>query len=90
MISVTANVAPAVVATMCKAARAGDWAQAEKMNEKLSALSIALFLEGNPVPVKWALQQMGKIESGIRLPLTTLSAMYHAEVKAAVEKAIAL
>jgi 4-hydroxy-tetrahydrodipicolinate synthase len=87
VISVTANVAPALVSAMCKAALAGNWAQASILDEKLSGLGKALFLEGNPVPVKWALQQMGKIESGIRLPLTTLSAVHHAEVKAALVQA---
>ena len=72
-ISVTANVAPAAVAAMAEAAVAGDRASAEALNEPLLGLHEQLFLEANPIPVKWALAQMGRIPEGIRLPLTTLS-----------------
>ena len=72
-ISVTANVAPAAVAAMAEAAVAGDRASAEALNEPLLGLHEQLFLEANPIPVKWALAQMGRIPEGIRLPLTALS-----------------
>ena len=72
-ISVTANVAPAAVAAMATAAIAGDKAIAEALNEPLLGLHEKLFLEANPIPVKWALAQMGRIPEGIRLPLTVLS-----------------
>ncbi len=72
-ISVTANVAPAQMHQMCSAALADDLAQAEMLNEKLMPLHKNLFLESNPIPVKWALHQMGLIPAGIRLPLTPLA-----------------
>ena len=72
-ISVTANVAPAAVAAMAEAAVAGDRASAEALNEPLLGLHEQLFLEANPIPVKWALAQMGRIPEGIRLPLTVLA-----------------
>jgi 4-hydroxy-tetrahydrodipicolinate synthase len=86
-ISVTANVAPAVMADLCVRAMSGDRAGAEQINERLTRLNRALFLEANPIPVKWALQQLGKIKSGIRLPLTPLDPRYHGEVLAAMEAA---
>ena len=86
-ISVTANVAPALMARLCALALAGDRNGAEAINQQLSPLNAALFLEANPIPVKWALQQRGVIEGGIRLPLTPLDARYHDEVLAALEAA---
>ena len=86
-ISVTANVAPAAMAELCRLAAAGDLAHAEQINERLSALNEALFLEANPIPVKWALQRMGLIEAGIRLPLTELDERYHERVNAALSRA---
>jgi len=86
-ISVTANVAPSLMAELCRLALAGDRAGAEAINQRLTALNKALFLEANPIPVKWALQHRGLIEEGIRLPLTTLDDQYHAAVKAAMEAA---
>ena len=86
-ISVTANVAPALMARLCALALAADRSGAESINEQLSALNAALFLEANPIPVKWALQERGVIEGGIRLPLTPLDARYHDEVRAALEAA---
>ncbi|MEP4147580.1 MAG: 4-hydroxy-tetrahydrodipicolinate synthase [Halioglobus sp.] len=86
-ISVTANVAPRRMAELCALAAAGDREGATAINDQLSALNRALFLEANPIPVKWALQQQGRIGSGIRLPLTALDEKYHAEVMAAVEAA---
>lgn len=86
-ISVTANVAPALVADLCACALAGDRAGAERGNATLAALNSALFLEANPIPVKWALQQRGLIEAGIRLPLTSLDERYQGQVRQAMEAA---
>ena len=73
-ISVTANVAPKLMAQMCEAALAGNAATAKRLNDQLMPLHENLFLESNPIPVKWALQKMGMITEGIRLPLTVFSA----------------
>ena len=86
-ISVTANVAPAQMAAMCKEAVAGNSDEANKLNEPLLALHRDLFLESNPIPVKWVLIEMGKIKRGIRLPLTELSAEYHEVVRDAMRQA---
>lgn len=86
-ISVTANVAPKLLSQVCAAALAGNAAEAHKLNEKLLSLHTDLFVESNPIPVKWALAKMGKIESGIRLPLTELSAEYHDIVTQALKRA---
>ncbi|HBP69369.1 MAG TPA: 4-hydroxy-tetrahydrodipicolinate synthase, partial [Alcanivorax sp.] len=72
-ISVTANVAPAKMAAMCQAAVDGDVDRARALNAELEPLHRDLFLEANPIPVKWALYEMGLIDSGIRLPLVHLS-----------------
>lgn len=89
-ISVTANVVPREMHEMCKAARAGDRATAEAIEARISDLHSVLFLESNPIPVKWALNQMGRMGSGIRLPMTPLAAEFEAPVRAALEKAGAL
>ncbi|TDG14801.1 4-hydroxy-tetrahydrodipicolinate synthase [Seongchinamella unica] len=86
-ISVTANVAPRQMAQLCASAAAGDREAATAINDRLTPLNRALFLEANPIPVKWALWQQGLIEEGIRLPLTPLDPKFHAEVKAALEAA---
>lgn len=86
-ISVTANVAPRAMSEMCTAALTGDMAKAEAINEQLAALNKALFVEANPIPVKWALHEMGLIEKGIRLPLTELSEQYHEVVRKAMQHA---
>ncbi len=86
-ISVTANVAPRLMHEMCKAALAGDAQRAREINERLMDLHKSLFVESNPIPVKWALKEMGLIAGGIRLPLTPLSDKYHATVRAALERA---
>lgn len=78
VISVTANVAPRAMADIIAAALAGDRARAEATDSRLSALHDALFVEANPIPVKWALVRMGLMEGGIRLPLTELSETHHA------------
>ena len=72
-ISVTANIAPGAMSAMCKAALAGERERAQSLNAPLLALHDKLFIEANPIPVKWALHEMGRIEAGIRLPLTPLS-----------------
>ncbi|RMG35641.1 MAG: 4-hydroxy-tetrahydrodipicolinate synthase, partial [Gammaproteobacteria bacterium] len=72
-ISVTANVAPEIMHRMCQAALAGDEALAAELDAQVAALHRALFVESNPIPVKWALAWMGMIDRGIRLPLTWLS-----------------
>ena len=90
VISVTANVAPRAMSEMVRAARAGDGAAAQRLDTRLSGLHRELFVEANPIPVKWVLAQMGLIASGIRLPLTPLSAQYQAGVRAAARAAGAL
>jgi 4-hydroxy-tetrahydrodipicolinate synthase len=87
VISVTANVAPALMATMCRAALQGDFAAARAANDRLQALHRELFVEGNPIPVKWALEQMGRVGSGMRLPLTPLSESYHGRLREAMRAA---
>jgi len=89
-ISVTANVTPKLMHEMCVAALAGDKAVAMAIDAKMTDLHSALFLESNPIPVKWALQQMGKVGAGIRLPLTPLADEFHAPVRAALTKAGAI
>lgn len=86
-ISVTANVAPRAMRQLCDAGLAGDAETARRINETLADLHAALFLESNPIPVKWALHEMGMIERGIRLPMTWLSEQYHESVRAAMRKA---
>lgn len=83
-ISVTANVAPKQVADMCAKALAGDIAGARAINERIMPLHDNLFLESNPIPVKWALLQMGLIGAGIRLPMTPLSERFHEPLRAAM------
>jgi len=87
VISVTANVAPRAMSDMVAAALAGDASGAARLDERLGALHRELFLEANPIPVKWALMQMGLIAEGIRLPLTPLSAEHHPRVRAAARGA---
>jgi len=87
VISVTANVAPKLMAGMCAAALAGDGARARAANNRLLALHRRLFLEANPIPVKWALSEMGLIHGELRLPLTPLAAQYHEAVRAALRDA---
>jgi 4-hydroxy-tetrahydrodipicolinate synthase len=87
VISVTANVAPRLTHEMCSAALAGDAAAARELNNRLLPLHRQLFVEANPIPVKWAVEQMGLIKGGIRLPLTPLSAAYHEQVREAMQHA---
>ncbi|MBV6321142.1 4-hydroxy-tetrahydrodipicolinate synthase [Duganella violaceipulchra] len=86
-ISVTANVAPRDMADMCEAAIAGNLAKAVELNNKMFPLHQKLFIEPNPVPVKWALAEMGKMPAGIRLPLVPLAAECHEAVRAALREA---
>jgi len=86
-ISVTANVAPRLMHQMCAAALAGDVAAAREANFRLLGLHRNLFHEANPIPVKWAAQQMGLMGGGIRLPLTELSAEFHDRIRSALHSA---
>jgi len=87
VISVTANVAPRLMSQMCKAARAGKVAEAISINNRLLGLHRNLFLESNPIPVKWALGRMGRIAEGIRLPLTPLTPPHHEKLAASLREA---
>jgi 4-hydroxy-tetrahydrodipicolinate synthase len=87
VISVVANIMPETVHALCAAALQGQRSQVEKYDQALTGLSQALFCEANPIPVKWGLQEMGLIKSGIRLPLTPLSSRYHETVRAALRQA---
>jgi len=86
VISVTANVAPRLMADMCRAALAGDLATARRLNNRLMPLNTRLFVEANPIPVKWALATMGLIQPALRLPLVPLSEPQHATVRAALRE----
>lgn len=87
VITVTGNVAPRLMHEMCAAARSGDLARAREINFRLLGLHQKLFIEANPIPVKWALAEMGRIEPGIRLPLVPLSPTCHDVVRDALKEA---
>lgn len=87
VISVTANVAPALMHRICSLAVAGDETAARQAHEPIAPLHQALFLESNPIPVKWALHTMGQIPAGIRLPLTPLAAPYRTQLTDALTNA---
>ncbi|MBY0545331.1 MAG: 4-hydroxy-tetrahydrodipicolinate synthase [Gammaproteobacteria bacterium] len=87
VISVTANIAPRLMHDMVAAIFAGNEVLAEEINAKLNGLHQKLFVESNPIPLKWAMMKMGLISSGIRLPLTPLTEKYYPEVLAAMEQA---
>ena len=87
VISVTANVAPKLMHEMCVAAMTGNVKKACEINAKLFALHQKLFIEANPIPVKWVLQQMGLIKMGIRLPMVNLSPQFHDVLRAAMRQA---
>jgi len=87
VISVTANVAPKLMGEMCTAALAGDVATARASNNRLLGLHRKLFVEANPIPVKWALAEMGLIHNELRLPLTPLSPQFHDTVRTALRDA---
>lgn len=84
-ISVVANVAPRLMHELCAAAVAGDAVRVRTLNAQLATLSDVLFIEANPIPVKWAAAEMGLIQLGYRLPLTPLSAQYHATVRQSLQ-----
>lgn len=86
-ISVTANVAPAEMARICRLLHEGRIDEARELDQRLLGLHQNLFLESNPIPVKWALLEMGRINQGIRLPLTELSPQYHHAVRDALRQA---
>lgn len=85
-ISVTANVAPKLMSQLCEAAISGDVALARQLNAKLAEINDVLFIEANPIPVKWAAAQMGLTSLGYRLPLTTLSEDCHSTVRNSLQK----
>lgn len=84
-ISVTANVAPAEMAELCRLGLAGEVEAARALQQRLMPLHTSLFVEANPIPVKWALAEMGLMQQGIRLPLTPLSPQYHDVVRQALK-----
>lgn len=87
VISVTANVAPKAVHEMCLSALNGDATQAYELDKRLAGLHKKLFLEANPIPVKWAVHRLGLIGDGIRLPMTWMSEQYIPELEAAMQQA---
>lgn len=87
VISVTANVAPRLMHEMCDAALNGNVAEARSINARLFPLHQKLFVEANPIPVKWVLREMGLIEPGIRLPMVPLSSQYHDVLRNAMQHA---
>ncbi len=87
VVTVTGNVAPGLMAEMCRAQLAGETDRAKNLDAKLQPLNTALFLESNPIPVKWALAEMGLIRSGIRLPLTPFAEQFHEQARAAMQGA---
>jgi len=87
VISVTANVAPKAMHQMCSAALVGDVKKARELNLKLFPLHQKLFVEANPIPVKWAMAEMGLIEGGLRLPLSPLADKFHQTVREALHEA---
>ena len=84
-ISVSANVAPKLMHELCSAAIAGDAVRTRQINAQLATLNHVLFLEANPIPVKWAAAEMGLVQPGYRLPLTPLSEQFHATVRQSLQ-----
>ncbi len=87
VISVTANVVPGAMSRLCKAALSGDLVTARRINNEILPLHLNLFVEANPIPVKWALHRAGRIPAGIRLPMTALAKQHHEAVLAAMKAA---
>ena len=87
VVTVSGNVAPRAVAELCRLAMAGETAQANALDKTLQALNKALFVESNPIPVKWALAEMGLMEAHLRLPLTDYDGQYHAQMRTAMAEA---
>jgi 4-hydroxy-tetrahydrodipicolinate synthase len=84
IVTVSGNVVPAAIAQLCKLAADGDFKRARALDETLHALNDALFVESNPIPVKWALHQMGLMSPRMRLPLTEFADQYHEQMRAAL------
>lgn len=84
VVTVSGNVAPALMAKLCRLALSGSLDEARVIDERLQPLNEALFVESNPIPVKWAVSQMGMMGPGIRLPLTPFSERYHEQMRAAM------
>jgi 4-hydroxy-tetrahydrodipicolinate synthase len=87
VVTVSGNVAPRQVSDMCRAVADGDIEKAAAIDQSLQPLNTALFVESNPIPVKWALQEMGLISSAIRLPLTVYADEFHEQMKDAMNTA---
>ena len=87
VVSVSANVVPRQMATLCEAALAGNADAARLVDERLQPLNTALFVQSNPIPVKWALAEMGLVGPGIRLPLTSFAVEYHEQMRSAMKYA---
>ncbi len=87
VVTVCGNLTPRLMSDMCRAALAGESDKAHELDDILQPLNKALFLESNPIPLKWALAEMGLISSGIRLPLTPYAEEYHAEMRQAMANA---
>ena len=87
VISVTANVAPSTVQKICNGVLSSNYAEAVRLNNSISLLNEVLFVEANPIPVKWALHKMRKIPQGIRLPLSRLSEHFHSRILDALDLA---
>ena len=87
VISVSANVVPKAMHELCEAALKGDREAANAINQRLEGLHRDLFLEANPIPVKWALAEMGHIQPGIRLPLTPFAEQFHNQLRASMQQA---
>jgi len=89
-ISVTANVVPGPLHEMCRLAMSGEAEAANLINDKIARLHELLFLESNPIPVKWALKEMGMIGPAIRLPLVEFDEKFHEILREALQQAGAL
>ena len=87
VVTVSGNVAPAALARLCALAAAGNLAEAKALDDTLQPLNKALFVESNPIPVKWAVSQMGLIPPYLRLPLTNFNEQYHEEMRQALTTA---
>jgi 4-hydroxy-tetrahydrodipicolinate synthase len=87
VVTVSGNVAPRQVANLCQLAREGKADQAKALDDSLQPLNKALFIESNPIPVKWAVSEMGLMEPHIRLPLTPYSGRYHEDMRSAMHTA---
>jgi len=87
VVTVSGNVVPAAVAELCRLAMAGESEKAKALDETLQPLNNALFVESNPIPVKWAMSQMGLMDGRMRLPLTEFEGQYHEQMRTAMKTA---